>query len=83
MNIESVNIGQNSLGKMYALKYTKEYKNQKYKYKLQQQLLIIDYLRSIRMSEDEIVKILKSETLFSVYLNSIDQIYDNVSLRKR
>lgn len=83
MNIESVNIGQNSLGKMYALKYTKEYKNQKYKYKLQQQLLIIDYLRSIRMSEDEIVKILKSETLFSVYLNSIDQIYNNVSLRKR
>lgn len=83
MNIESVNIGENSLGKMYALKYTKEYKNQKYKYKLQQQLLIIDYLRSIRMSEDEIVKILKSETLFSVYLNSIDQIYDNVSLRKR
>ena len=49
----------------------------------QQQLLIIDYLRSIRMSEDEIVKILKSETLFSVYLNSIDQLYDNVSLRKR
>lgn len=83
MNIESVNIGENSLGKMYALKYTKEYKNQKYKYKLQQQLLIIDYLRSIRMSEDEIVKILKSETLFSVYLNSIDQLYDNVSLRKR
>lgn len=83
MNIESVNIEENSLGKIYALKYTKEYKSQKYKYKLQQQLLIIDYLRSIRMSEDEIVKILKSETLFSVYLNSIDQIYDNVSLRKR
>lgn len=83
MNIESVNIGENSLGKMYALKYTKEYKNQKYKYKLQQKLLIIDYLSSIRMSEDEIVKVLKSETLFSVYLNSIDQIYDNVSLKKR
>lgn len=61
MNIESVNIGENSLGKMYALKYTKEYKNQKYKYKLQQKLLIIDYLSSIRMSEDEIVKVLKRD----------------------
>lgn len=82
MKIDKVKIGENGLGKVYALKYTKEYKERLYKYKLKQELMIIEYLRYIGMCEEEILETLNSETLFSVYLNSIDLIFDTKKLNR-
>lgn len=82
MKIDKVKIGENSLGEVYALKYTKEYKERLYKYKLKQELMIIEYLRYLGMSEEEILETLNSETLFSVYLSSIDQIFDTKKLNR-
>lgn len=82
MKIDKVKIGENGLGEVYALKYTKEYKEKLYKYKLKQELMIIEYLRYLGMREEEILETLNSETLFSVYLSSIDQIFDTKKLNR-
>ena len=44
--------------------------------------MIIEYLRYLGMSEEEILETLNSETLFSVYLSSFDQIFDTKKLNR-
>ena len=44
--------------------------------------MIIEYLRYLGMREEEILETLNSETLFSVYLSSIDQIFDTKKLNR-